>query len=132
MAFLGTALAGLCAFLAVSCLMLCTLVAAGLADVSAKLANLLRELATTRHVGCCHAADFGAIHVECDAPGHCLDVLLLQAGDSAMVTSSSAAVAGIDASLEFFVRHLVLLHGVENILTTCFLLLRTGGVANGW
>lgn len=103
MAFLGTALAGLCAFLAVSDLMLCALIAAGLADIGAKLANLLCELTATRHVSSSHPANFRAIHVERNAPGHHFHVLFLKAGHSAVVTCSSTVITCSDTGLKFLV-----------------------------
>jgi hypothetical protein len=95
-AFIRTALAGGCAFLAVAHLMLGALVAAGLTDICALLADYLREFATTGHIARGEAAYLCAVHVGCYAARHHLDVLLLQAGSSTKVASDSASVTSFN------------------------------------
>src|SRR5690606_36029738 len=60
------------AFLAMRMLVLCALASAGLADVRAKCADLLREVAASRHEGRCKPADGGTVHVQANALGHVL------------------------------------------------------------
>jgi hypothetical protein len=105
MAFFGAPLASRSAFLAVASLMLAALIAAGLANVGAELANLFGEFTAACHVGGRHAADLRAIHVERNTACHHLDILFLQAGCCAMVASNGAGVACIDAGLELLKSH---------------------------
>src|SRR4051812_23526073 len=66
--------------LAVLSLVLAALVAARLANGCANPAELRGELAAASHVGGRQAAYRCAVDIECDAPRHHFDVLLLQAG----------------------------------------------------
>jgi hypothetical protein len=104
-AFLGTTPAGLGALAAMIHLVPLAFLRAGLADISAGLADHSRKLAAAGHVAGGEPADGGAVHVELDAAGHRLDVLLSQAGGGAMVAGDRAAVAGIDAGLELLMWH---------------------------
>lgn len=79
---------------------LLALLRAGLAHVGAGLTDRSGELAAAGHVARGKPADGRAIHVELDAARKHLDVLLPQAGGSAMVAGDRATVAGIDAGLE--------------------------------
>jgi len=104
-AFLGTTPAGLGALAAMIHLVPLAFLRAGLADISAGLADQSRKLAAAGHVAGGEPADGGAVHVELDAAGHRLDVLLAKAGGGAMVAGDRAVVAGIDAGLEPLMWH---------------------------
>jgi hypothetical protein len=104
-ALLSAPTARLRALLAVILRVLRALVATGLADLGTQLAQLLGEVAAACHVACRKPAHRGAIHVECDAARHHLDVGLLQASGRAVVTCIGAGVAGIDAGLVNLMGH---------------------------
>lgn len=78
---------------------------AGLADVGAKLANLLGELTTARHEANGRVTDLRAIAVETNALRHHFDVLLAQAGVGAMVAGYCAFLASLDAILVLLMCH---------------------------
>lgn len=86
-------------------LVLRTLIAAGLANLSAELAKLLGEVAAARHVGCCHPANGCAVNVQRDASGHHLHVLFLKARGRAVVAGVGADIARLDASLIGLMSH---------------------------
>ena len=77
-------------------LVLGALVTARLADLGAKLAERSGEFAAPGHEGGSQATDLCAVHVECDAARHHLDVVFLQAGRRTHVAGVGAGVAGID------------------------------------
>jgi len=79
--------------------------AACLADLSAQLADLRRELASAGHEASGESADRGAVHVEGNAPGHHVCVGLLQAGDRAVVAGIGTGIAGVNAGLIHLVLH---------------------------
>lgn len=96
-AFVGTTTAGLRALLAMSHRVLLTFVSARIADFGAQLAYGACHVAAARHIACRHAANACAVNIQGDAAGHRIDVLLLQAGNSAVVACRSTGVARIDA-----------------------------------
>ena len=85
--------------------------AARLAHLGAQLAKLLREDTAACHVPGCRPADGGAVHVERDASGHHLYVLLLQAGCGAVVAGIGAGVACLNAG-SVDLMHVFLLQGL--------------------
>lgn len=93
------------------CLMLRAFVAAGLTDLRAHLAHLIREATAARHEAGRKTADRGAVDVECDALRHHADVLLLEAGGRAAIARIGARIARIDAGLVHLSGHVVLLSG---------------------
>jgi hypothetical protein len=94
-------------------LMLAAFIPACLAYISTLATQLLGEFAVARHVASCQSTDGGAIHVECDATRHHLDVLLLQTGCRAVVTRIGASIAGVDAGLMLSMSHPELLFQPE-------------------
>jgi hypothetical protein len=104
-AFVRTTPAGGRTFLAVAHLVPGAFISAGLADVSAYLADSLGELAAPRHVCGGEAADLRAVHIQGYAARHHLDVLFLQARCRAMVAGDGAGVTGFDAGCVLLVRH---------------------------
>ena len=107
-ALLGTTSASFRALLAMVCLVACAFLAAFLAYIGAHLADCTGELATSRHISGSEATNLGAVHIERDAAGHHLDILLLQTGCGTVVAGYGAVVTGIDAGLELIVRHSLL------------------------
>ena len=83
------------------------LVTTGLTDVCANGANGAGMVTASRHHYRSHCAQLRAVDVHGDAPGHHLDVWLLQARGRTMVTGHCAAVAGFDTGCVFLVRHKV-------------------------
>lgn len=98
MASLGT-------LLAMRHLVFGTFVPAGLADVSAKCTDRFGVDATPGHGSCSQCTNLGAIHIQCNALGHHLDVSFMQTGSSAMVTGYGAGVASFNAGVVFLVGH---------------------------
>jgi hypothetical protein len=75
------------------------------ADVRANPADLAGELAAAGHVPGGKPADRGAVHVQPDALGHHLHVLLAKASGRAVVASIRTAVARVDARLVLLMSH---------------------------
>ena len=86
-------------------LMLRTFIATGLADHRANPAQILGERTAPRHEASGKAAKGGAVHVECNALGHHLHILFLQASRGTTIASVCAFVASVDAGLMQFVSH---------------------------
>jgi hypothetical protein len=105
-AFFSAIAASLCALFAMLRLVLCAFIAAGLANIGTHLADRLRILTPACHERRRHPAYLRAIHIECDAPRHHLDILFLQAGSSAVVASGGTCVTGIDTGLGLLMRHI--------------------------
>jgi hypothetical protein len=67
------------------------------------------ELRSAAHAGGCRPANFGTVFIKPDAFGHHLDVILLQAGFTAMLAFQGAADAGFNTRLVFVMGHRTLL-----------------------
>jgi hypothetical protein len=93
--------AGVRARLAVIVLVLTALVGAGLANVRADSANLVREARIPTHESGCRPANRRAIMVQVDATGHVGDVLFTQAGCFTTFAGLGATDASLDAGLVF-------------------------------
>lgn len=104
-AFICTTTAGLRTFLAMSHRMFLAFVPACFADLGAQLADCACHFAATRHIARCHAANACAVHIQRDAARHRFDVLLLQAGNGAVVTCRCTSVARVDTGLVLLVCH---------------------------
>ena len=109
MALVRTSATGFRALLAMGHLMLCTFVAAGLADHRANPAHILGERTAPRHEARRKAAEGGAVHVQCNALGHHLHILFFEASRGAMIASVCAFVASVDTGLMQFMSHKALL-----------------------
>jgi hypothetical protein len=108
-AFIRTATASLGAGLTMVHLMLSTLICAGFANIRTDRANRLGHVTVSRHVACCKSAHLRAIHVECNASGHHLDVVFLQARSRTIVTSCCTLIACVNTCLKLLLRHRSLL-----------------------
>ncbi|HUC82477.1 MAG TPA: hypothetical protein VMR70_16340 [Flavisolibacter sp.] len=60
--------------------MTCTFITAGLANISAQLAKLLRGLSVHAHDLCGRITDGGTFHIQLNTAGHHLDIILLKTG----------------------------------------------------
>lgn len=104
-ALLSALMASLGTLLAMRHLVFGTFVPAGLADVSAKCADRFGVGATPGHGSYSQRTNLGAIHIQCDALGHHLDVRFMQTGSSAMVTGHGTGVASFNAGVVLLTRH---------------------------
>lgn len=104
-ALLSALMAGCGALLTMRHMVFRTFVPAGLADLSAKCADRFGVGATPSHGSYSQCANLGAIHIQCDALGHHLDVGFMQTGSSAMVTGHGTGVASFNAGLVLLMRH---------------------------
>lgn len=106
-AFLGAAVAGIGAPLAVIHVVFAAFFSTSVAYFGAQAAELLGELRVTRHELSRQNADVSAIPVEPDAPFHHLHVILLQAGSRAVFTFLGALQASLNATSILFVSHII-------------------------
>jgi hypothetical protein len=74
------------------------LITTGLADVGAEAAQLLSCLSPYAHYLCGRIAEGGTLHIQLDAAGHHLYILLLQARRGTVVTNSGTIQTGVDAA----------------------------------
>jgi DNA-binding GntR family transcriptional regulator len=88
-------------------LVLRAFLAARVADLCAKLADLLRELRAARHFARRKRADIRATTVELDTADHHFHVLFVQASGRAVLASFHALVTRFDTIFIFFVRHIL-------------------------
>jgi hypothetical protein len=97
---------------------------ASLAQVGADRDHLYGITAANTHQLCRGIANGGAFHVELDAAGHHLNVLLLCTGRGAMIANGCATQAGVDAVFieVISVLHLsvVLCESASNTVQICF------------
>lgn len=104
-AFFSAALAGVRAALAVIHLVLATRGAARFTDIRTNPAQLLRKLRASAHKGRRQPAGFCAVAVQANALGHFGDIALAQARIGTVFTGLGTFDAGLNACLEFLLRH---------------------------
>lgn len=102
---IGTKAARTRALLAMLCLVPRALVATCFTELGAGLTQRSCELAAARHEACREPANLRAIHIECDALAHHLDIILTQACTCTDIARQGAGIAGIDRRLKLLGLH---------------------------
>lgn len=100
------------ALLAMARFMFRTLVATGLANISAKRADLRSELTVAGHKGRRHPANIRAVQIERNAPGHLFYIVFPETGSCAVVASRRALITGFDTGCILVMCHGSALHSV--------------------
>lgn len=112
---ISASLAGLGAFLAVFHVVFRALIAARLAGLGTQRADRVSLCALARDGGCCQATNIGTFQVQCNATGHRLWLVFIQASGCALEARSSTVVAGPKTVNFFLAQHVGFLWCLPNL-----------------
>ena len=111
----GAKFAGFGAFLAVFHVVFRALAAARLAGCSAQRADRVSLCAMTGDGGCCQATNIGAFQVQCNAAGHRLWLVFIQASRRTLEARGSTVIAGAKTFNFFLAQHVHFLWSLPKI-----------------